>query len=63
VRVTVKVARYNPGVMHTFNVRDPLPTASVGKYVSHLYSMLAGPMSEAFLKHRLVAYVRGAGLC
>jgi hypothetical protein len=59
VQVIVKVTCYNPSVLHTFNVADTLHTASVSKYVSHLYSMLAGPMSEAFARHSLMAYSRG----
>jgi hypothetical protein len=46
-------------VLHTFTTGDTLPAAGVGKYESHLYSMSAGPMPEAFLIHRLVAYARG----
>jgi hypothetical protein len=41
------------------NGRDTVPTTDAGKYVSHLYSMLVGPMSEAFVRHRPVAYARG----
>jgi hypothetical protein len=58
VRVIVKVAHYNPGVLHTFNVGDTLPTASMSKYASHMYSMLAGLMSEAFVRHSPMAYSR-----
>jgi hypothetical protein len=48
MRVIVKAARYSLGMLHTINAGDTLPATGVGKYVSHLYPMLAGPMSEAF---------------
>jgi hypothetical protein len=59
VRVIVKVTSYSPSVLHTFNVGDTLPTSSVSKCVSHLYSMLAVPMSESFVRHSPMAYSRG----
>jgi hypothetical protein len=59
VRVTVKAAYYSPSVSDVFNVGKTLPATGVGKYVSHLYSMLASPMSRAFVRHRPVAYARG----
>lgn len=59
MRVAIKAARYSPIVLHAFNEGDTLPTASMGRYASHLYSMLAGPMSEAFVRHHSVPYARG----
>jgi hypothetical protein len=41
-----------------FNAGDMLHAAGVGKYASHLYLMLVGPMSEAYIKHCPVAYAR-----
>ena len=56
--VIVKSARYRSGALRAFNARDTLPIIDAGKYASHPHSMLVGPMSEAFIKHRSVAYAR-----
>jgi hypothetical protein len=42
-------------MIHVFNAGDTLPAAGADKYASHLHLMLAGPMSEAYIRHRLVA--------
>jgi hypothetical protein len=57
--IIVESTRYRPKAPRTLNARDTLPVADVGKYASHLYSMLTGPVSKAFVRHRLVAYASG----
>jgi hypothetical protein len=58
MQITVKSAHCRPGALCTFNVGDTLPAASTVKYASHLHPVLAGPMSEAYVRHRPTAYVR-----
>jgi hypothetical protein len=58
VRVIVKSTCCRSGAPRTFNAKDTLPATGAGKYASHLHSMLADPMSEAFVRHRMMAYAR-----
>jgi hypothetical protein len=47
--VTLKSAHYRPETSRAFNARGTLHASYAGKYASHLYSMVVGPMSEAFV--------------
>lgn len=58
MRVTVKSSRYKPEAPHAFNARNMLPATDTSNYASEDL-MLAVLMSEAFVRHRSMAYARG----
>jgi hypothetical protein len=51
------------GAPRAFNAGGTPPATDVGKCASRLPLMLVGPTSEAYIRHRSVAYVRHARPC